>query len=110
MRKVAKKTVKKERVDSIEKLAQLVAEGFADITEEFQKRFDQVDVRFVALEAEVRNGFIVSERHMDRIETRIAALEFAVFGVDSAKGQHNSTTWFSRIEDLEKAVFKNKAK
>lgn len=127
MKKSIRKPTKKQAVDSIErllkrletrfshsdaqieKLAQLVADGFADIDERFDhvdERFEHVDEYFLKLQTEVHNGFEVSERHMDRIETRIATLEFAVFGVDSVKGKHTSTTWFDRIEELEKAVFK----
>ncbi|MBM3261137.1 hypothetical protein FJY93_01825 [Candidatus Kaiserbacteria bacterium] len=90
-----KVTHKKGKVDSIEKLAILMVEGFADI-----------DKRFDVLETEVRgirNDLIVQNKQLDRIETRIAALEFAVFGV---KNGHASTNWFERIEKLEKAVFK----
>ena len=93
----------KEKVDTIEKLAQLVAGGFADIDENFHK----VDQRFVALGSEVRNGFQETRAALDRIDTRLAALEMAVFGGTSSNGGRLvAASLLSRLDKLERAVFK----
>lgn len=92
----------RKKVDSIELLAQLVADGFAQVDE----RFEQLETVLDDFHRDTRSHFAMLERNLERIETRIAALEFAVFGADASKRKSTTPTWFSRIERLEKAVFK----
>lgn len=92
----------RKKIDSIELLAQLVADGFAQVDE----RFEQLETALDDFHHDTRSHFATLERNLERIETRIAALEFAVFGADASKRKSAAPTWFSRIERLEKAVFK----
>ena len=104
------KRTRKGKIDSIEKLAQIVADGFADIDEHFHKvdqRFLSIDRRFVSLESEVRNGFQETRALLNRIDTRLAALELVVFGgSNSANGRVTVDSLLSRLHKLEKVVFK----
>lgn len=97
-----KMSAQSKKIDSIELLAQLVAEGF----ERVEERFEQLETKVDDFRLETHSHFTILDRRLDRIETRIAALEFAVFGADADKRKPAAATWFSRIERLEKAVFK----
>lgn len=115
-----KKRVQKsdtKRVDSIEKLAQLMADGFADVDARFEKfaqlmveGFADVDARFDALEMRVgRIEIDIQEiKHiLERIDTRVAALELAVFGATkSGGGKLSPHSMLGRIAKLERAVFR----
>ena len=93
-----KKTAKK--VDTIEKLAQVVSVSFEDLQSDMENRF-------TSLESEVRNGFAEQRRILDRIDTRLTALELAVFGATSAGGRRIvANSLLSRLDKLERAVFK----
>jgi membrane protein required for beta-lactamase induction len=65
-----------------------------------------VDARFDALEHEMRSGFADIRRILDRIDTRLAALEMAVFGASSSTGRMSAHSILGRLAKLERAVFK----
>ncbi|OGG80486.1 hypothetical protein A3A39_00180 [Candidatus Kaiserbacteria bacterium RIFCSPLOWO2_01_FULL_54_13] len=96
-------------VNTIEGLAGVVAEGFADVNERFDEvdeRFDKVDKRFDTLELEITSGFEELRKVLGRIETRLAALELAVFGAPGPEGGRLASRFLlSRLDKLEKAVF-----
>ena len=81
----------------IEKLAGLVADGYSEI-----------DERFDAIELEMRVGFTELKQICDRIDTRLAALEHAVFGasLSGPTKDFDAETLIRRLEKLEKAVYK----
>ena len=105
-----KKKKKGQKVDTIEGVASMVAVLSHDIQEHFEKideRFEKIDERFGSLESEMRSGFEVVNRKLDRIETRTVNLERAVFGGamdDDRRDVGNSL--LARIAKLERAVFK----
>ena len=97
-----KKTKKKTKVATIEGLAGAIA----DLGESIDERFDAVDERFAALELELRGGFSEMRRLLERIDTRLSALELAVFGAtNSGGGRVVAHSIFSRLTKLEKVVF-----
>lgn len=113
----AMKKSPKHAIDSVEKLAAIMLDSFSDIDARFDAvdarfdavdaRFEAIDARFDALENEMRTGFTDIKRTLDRIDTRLAALELAVFGASSSHGGRvSSTSILSRLAKLEKAVFK----
>jgi membrane protein required for beta-lactamase induction len=89
------KKLLKRKIDSVEKLAAIMLDSFADI-----------DARFDALEHEMRSGFADIRRILDRIDTRLAALEMAVFGASSSTGRMSAHSILGRLAKLERAVFK----
>ncbi len=105
-----------QKVDSIEKLAQIVAVGFVDIESRFDAidarfdavdaRLDSVDARFDSLEEEMRTGFAEVKVSLERIDTRLAALEHVVFGASSSTGRVSAHSILGRLTKLERAVFK----
>ncbi len=119
----ARKEKKAPKISTIDGLAGMIAEMHADLEERFDKiddRFGQIDNRFEEAEdrfgrieenvaqmrLEMQSGFTEQKKILDRIETRIAALEFAVFGVDMGSGRRATETSFSeRLSRLEETVF-----
>lgn len=63
----------KKAIDTLEKLAQMMSDGFDDVHIEMETHFS-------SLESEVRNGFDEIKRKLDVFDTRISALEYKVFG------------------------------
>ena len=64
----------KKKVDTIEKLAQLTADGFADMDSRFadmDSRFSDLDLRFVETKEMLKN-----------IDRRLTAVESKVLGVE----------------------------
>src|SRR3989344_1121787 len=104
-----KKTKKKTKVATIEGLAGAIADLGESIDERFDavdERFDAVDEGFAALELELRGGFSEMRRLLERIDTRLSALELAVFGATSSEGGRIvAHSIFSRLSKLEKTVF-----
>lgn len=109
----AKRVLKKAaKIDSIEKLAVLVAEGFTEQDE----RFDRIDVRFDRLEARVsnietdiramRHELLGINRRLDRLEELGAPQEYFHFG--NAGGEQKlgaSNAGFAKeIDDLRSRV------
>ncbi|PIR82834.1 hypothetical protein COU20_00215 [Candidatus Kaiserbacteria bacterium CG10_big_fil_rev_8_21_14_0_10_59_10] len=108
----------------IEKLAGSVVQDFAAIDGRFDavvkrfdavdkrfdsvdERFDAVDERFEKLEFEMRNGFAEVKRILERIDTRLSALELAVFGAtESDGGRLMPGSLVERVQKLEETVFK----
>lgn len=95
------------KIDTIEKLAGMVAQEFSDFREDVDLRFEKIDHRFASLEAEMRNGFEENRRILDRIETRLVRLEAAVFGPTTGEnGRAVSSSILARLAKLERAVYK----
>ena len=55
---------KKNRIDTIEKLAGLTVEGFAELRQDMDKRFEQVDSRLDGI-----------DKRLDRTDTRFDAID-----------------------------------
>lgn len=111
---------KREKIDSVEKLAILVADGFVTMEENFadvdkrfndvDKRFDAVDKRFDVMESRfgrVETDIQEIRRILDRMDTRLAALGLAVFGATkSGGGKISEQSILGRLNKLERAVFR----
>lgn len=77
------------KVDTIEKLAEVVKKGFVSVEKRFDKtdqlieklaaltveEFADADIRFGGLESEVRSGFDELQRTLDKQDTRISGTE-----------------------------------
>ncbi|HVM73966.1 MAG TPA: hypothetical protein VMU13_03770 [Candidatus Paceibacterota bacterium] len=102
-----------KKIDSFEKLGELIVdeiqglqeemndrfkkvdERFGQIDERFERvdeRFEQIDERFkkidqhfVDMEVQVRSGFDENKKIFDRQDTRIAALEYNAFGLSDSQ-------------------------
>lgn len=98
----------RSKINTIEKLAVLVADGFADMEERFEsidERFDASDARFQRIENELTE----IRRIVERMDTRIAALELAVLGATSAEGGRlRGDSLIERVARLEKLVLNKK--
>ena len=79
---MSKSKGRKVTVTTIAGLAAVIADGFSDMAE----GFDGMNQKFLDLQLEMRNGFEETNKKLDRIDTRIAALELAVFGATTADG------------------------
>ena len=93
-----KKKKTKKKVDTIEKLAMLVVNGFSDM----DSRFSDMDLRFVEMKDMLKN--------MDK---RLTAIESKVFGIEhrldsEAMERFDVKSIFARMEKIELAVFGNK--
>jgi archaellum component FlaC len=66
-----------------EKLATMVAKGFAEVYERMDKRFDEVNDRF----ADVDKRFDEVDKRFERVEVRLARIEQSVeyHGADIAR-------------------------
>lgn len=94
---------KKPKVTTIDGLATLVL----GLREDMDDRFDAIDERFVSLESEMRGGFTEVKRILERIDSRLSALELAVFGPSGPNGSRDvSNSILGRLAKLERAVFK----
>jgi len=95
----------KKKVDTIEKLAQLTADGFADMDSRFadmDSRFSDLDLRFVETKEMLKN-----------IDRRLTAVESKVLGVErrldsEAMERFDVKSIFTRMERIELAVFGSK--
>ena len=65
-----------EKIDSFEKLGSLIVDEIQDFREE-------VDARLLDIESEVRGGFLDVNIKLDKVDTRLAGLEYKVFGFRS---------------------------
>ncbi len=72
-------------VDSFEKLGTLIVGEIQDLREEMNERFESIDKHFINLEVEMRSGFDETKKILDRHDTRIAALEYSVFGTSDSQ-------------------------
>jgi len=87
-----KKKPAKKKIDTVEKLAGLVLQEFAD------------------LRGEMSTGFSRAERSLKEVERRIAALEMKVSGIDrrldsEAMERLDIKSLFARLTKLEEEVF-----
>jgi len=88
------------KIDTVEKLAIIMVEGFASI----DARFDAVDARFDGIEGDLSD----IKRTLDRIDTRISTLELAVFGASSSNGSRaTESSMLKRLDKLERKVFRS---
>lgn len=73
---------------------------------EVNGRFDalekRMDDRFGGIEGELE----IINRRLDRIDTRLAALELAVFGASDGSGRITEEAMLERLTRLEQVVFK----
>lgn len=94
------------KVATIEGLAGMIADLGADVQKGFDdvnKGFDAMSSRFDRIEAELEE----IKRTLDRIDTRLAALEFAVFGATrSDGGRISANSILDRLDKLEHTVFR----
>lgn len=96
---MAKTKAKRVKVSTIEGLAGMIA----DLTKDVQIGFDSMDARFDKVEAEL--GEI--KRTLDRMDTRLAALELAVFGASASQGGRLAdSSILERLSKLEHVVFR----
>ncbi|OGG44562.1 hypothetical protein A2673_03440 [Candidatus Kaiserbacteria bacterium RIFCSPHIGHO2_01_FULL_50_13] len=88
------KKKKKQKVDTIEKLAILMVEGF----EQVDKRFEQVDKRFEQV-----------DKRFDRVETRLEGVELQLKDVKGELSyfRHEVAEIRQRIEHLEELGARN---
>src|SRR3989338_7980079 len=92
-----------KKVDSIEKLARMVTEEFSEMRGEMHERFDSVNMRFTKIEGELTE----IRRTLERLDTRVAAIELVMFGASTSRGgRYTNDSLLSRIDRLEKMVFK----
>lgn len=91
------------KVDSFEKLAIMMADMHDDLHDEI----DALKTEMVDMRREMRSGFGELRSILERLDTRVAALELAVFGGMTADGGRASVdSLMERIAKLEAAVFK----
>lgn len=91
-----KKTSKK--VDTIEKLDILMVDGFAA----FDSRLDKMEDRFDKVDADNQ----ITQRLLERIDGRIAALELVVFGASQSEGGRLTVDLLAeRVSKLEEVVY-----
>ncbi len=97
------------KVTTIEGLAAMMVEMHNDIREEMHEQFEKIDARFEKVEHSIRgiHGELTEiNRKLDRIDTRLAVLELAVFGASDGSGRTTEDSLLERISRLEQVVFK----
>lgn len=106
-----KTKVKKKKTSgmTLDRLAELMVDGFDDVREEMRQGFAGVDARFEKVEKRLNT----IEHRLDDFEKRISALEMKVTGLyrlyEEDKMQRlDIQSLFDRLEKLEKEVYKNK--
>ncbi|HEY4514320.1 MAG TPA: hypothetical protein VJH69_03265 [Candidatus Paceibacterota bacterium] len=96
---MARKVTKKVKITTIEGLAGMIAYLDRNMNEGFSvigTRFDRIDAELDQI-----------KRTLDKIDTRLAALELAVFGAaGSGGGRTIGNSILERLSKLEHAVFK----
>ena len=94
---MAKSKRKSPKINTIEGIAGLIAE----FREDMDFRFDAVEERFDKIDADL----VIIRRILDRVDTRVAALELAVFGASVSEGRRlASDSLLERVNRLEQAI------
>jgi hypothetical protein len=114
-----KKSARVKKIDTIEKLAMLVADGFSDMDARFSDmdvRFSDMDARFSDMDArfsDMDSRFVELKEVLKNMDKRLAAVESKVWGIErrldsEAMERLDIRSIFARMEKIELAVFGNK--